>query len=107
MNKEYNVRLAILFVLAIICIAVVCYSYEMKYIKEPLNDFCQQQNNSNLTEYKSQICFSGSDFLIKCTNGKIYGIDEENYCVEWDIWGDCIKMGKKQFKLSHLTYPKC
>lgn len=94
-------------VLAIICIGVACYSYEINYIKKPLIDFCKQQNNSNLIKYKVQGCSAGSNYLVKCTDGRIYGIDRVNYCIEWDTWGDCIMMGKKQFKLSHLTYPKC
>ncbi len=76
-------------------------------IHVPLKDFCNKINNSELIEYKQQYCSSGSDYLVKCSDGNIYGVDTTRYCEEWDTWGDCIKQGKTKFKLSHLTYPKC
>lgn len=82
--------------------------YEYYSVKIPLKDFCNNINNSELVEYKDQWCSSrGSDYLVKCSNGNIYGVDTTRHCERWDTWGDCIKLGETKFKLSHLTYPKC
>ncbi len=104
-----NNKIQIIVVIIIIILAGFgFYYYEMEFTKAPLEAFCGKMNNSELIEYKDQWCSSsGSDFLVKCSDGKIYGVDTIRHCVKWDTWGDCIKQGKTKFKLSHLTYPRC